>query len=59
MYCVYHKIIHKKESHQDCIKHGHCLYPSGCPLFAICPLYTQIYKDVNKDIDDWIKFFKS
>ncbi len=39
-FCEYHGKVHQKEdfemSHSLCKRHGHCLYPIGCPLIGKC-----------------------
>ena len=35
--CPYHKVIHTNIDHPGCVRHGHCLYPGGCPLTESCP----------------------
>jgi hypothetical protein len=45
MSCYYHQKVHTKEeyknTHINCLHHGHCLNPIECPLFKNCPAHVN------------------
>lgn len=56
MQCSYHGKIHSDElvfDHTFCIKHGHCLNPSRCPLIKYCPMQRN-YKQLVKEKQSYI-----
>jgi hypothetical protein len=56
--CPHHKIIHITISHVGCMRHGHCLNPTCCPLWESCPCNVYNEKDEESEEVEYMNVYK-